>query len=104
MALLEIKGLKTHFKTDDGWLHAVDGVDLHIDAGLPELGLQCEELGFASLRLVGELLDPLLGCRIGGCGLGSGYPTAFLCRCSRRCRRPCPVAPTWWGCRIWERF
>ncbi len=33
MALLEIKGLKTHFKTDDGWLHAVDGVDMHIDAG-----------------------------------------------------------------------
>ena len=32
MALLEIKGLKTHFKTDDGWLHAVDGVDLTIDA------------------------------------------------------------------------
>jgi peptide/nickel transport system ATP-binding protein len=24
MALLEIQGLKTHFKTDDGWLHAVD--------------------------------------------------------------------------------
>ena len=33
MAMLEIKGLKTHFKTDDGWLHAVDGVDLSIDAG-----------------------------------------------------------------------
>jgi peptide/nickel transport system ATP-binding protein len=33
MSLLEIKGLKTHFKTDDGWLHAVDGVDLAIDAG-----------------------------------------------------------------------
>jgi len=33
MAMLEIQGLKTHFKTDDGWLHAVDGVDLHIDAG-----------------------------------------------------------------------
>jgi len=33
MALLEIKGLKTHFKTDDGWLHAVDGVDIRIDAG-----------------------------------------------------------------------
>ena len=31
--LLEIKGLKTHFKTDDGWLHAVDGVDLTIDRG-----------------------------------------------------------------------
>ena len=33
MPMLEIKGLKTHFKTDDGWLHAVDGVDMHIDAG-----------------------------------------------------------------------
>jgi peptide/nickel transport system ATP-binding protein len=33
MALLDIKGLKTHFQTDDGWLHAVDGVDLSIDAG-----------------------------------------------------------------------
>jgi peptide/nickel transport system ATP-binding protein len=33
MALLEIKGLKTHFKTDDGWMHAVDGVDLTIDRG-----------------------------------------------------------------------
>jgi peptide/nickel transport system ATP-binding protein len=33
MALLEIKGLKTHFKTEDGWLHAVDGVDMQLDAG-----------------------------------------------------------------------
>jgi peptide/nickel transport system ATP-binding protein len=33
MAMLEIQGLKTHFKTDDGWLHAVDGVDIAIDAG-----------------------------------------------------------------------
>jgi len=33
MALLEIQGLKTHFKTDDGWLHAVDGVDMSVDAG-----------------------------------------------------------------------
>ena len=31
MALLEIKGLKTHFKTDEGWLHAVDGVDITIE-------------------------------------------------------------------------
>jgi len=31
--LLDIQGLKTHFKTDDGWLHAVDGVDLSVDAG-----------------------------------------------------------------------
>jgi len=33
MPLLDIQGLKTHFKTDDGWLHAVDGVDLSVDAG-----------------------------------------------------------------------
>ena len=33
MPLLDIQGLKTHFKTDDGWLHAVDGVDLSLDAG-----------------------------------------------------------------------
>ncbi|NDH51704.1 MAG: ABC transporter ATP-binding protein [Betaproteobacteria bacterium] len=33
MALLDIRGLKTHFKTDEGWVHAVDGVDMHIDAG-----------------------------------------------------------------------
>ena len=31
--LLEIKGLKTHFATDDGVLQAVDGVDLTIDKG-----------------------------------------------------------------------
>jgi peptide/nickel transport system ATP-binding protein len=33
MPLLEIKGLKTHFATDEGWVHAVDGVDLVIDRG-----------------------------------------------------------------------
>jgi peptide/nickel transport system ATP-binding protein len=31
--LLDIRGLKTHFRTDDGWLHAVDGVDLAVDRG-----------------------------------------------------------------------
>ena len=31
--LLEVKGLKTHFATEDGWIHAVDGVDLAIDRG-----------------------------------------------------------------------
>ena len=32
-ALLEIRGLKTHFATEDGMVHAVDGVDLAIDRG-----------------------------------------------------------------------
>jgi len=31
--LLEIKGLKTHFATDDGMLQAVDGVDITINKG-----------------------------------------------------------------------
>src|SRR3954447_7948696 len=31
--LLEIRGLKTHFKTDDGMVRAVDGVDLVIARG-----------------------------------------------------------------------
>jgi len=31
--LLDIRGLKTHFATDEGWVHAVDGVDLRIDRG-----------------------------------------------------------------------
>ncbi len=32
-AVLEIRGLKTHFKTDDGLVRAVDGVDLTIARG-----------------------------------------------------------------------
>src|SRR5438067_12055623 len=31
--LLDIRGLKTHFSTEDGMVHAVDGVDLAIDRG-----------------------------------------------------------------------
>jgi peptide/nickel transport system ATP-binding protein len=31
--LLEIDGLKVHFRTDDGWVRAVDGVDIGIDRG-----------------------------------------------------------------------
>jgi peptide/nickel transport system ATP-binding protein len=31
--LLEIRGLKTHFKTDDGMVRAVDGVDLTVGRG-----------------------------------------------------------------------
>ena len=31
--LLEIKGLKTYFATDEGMVHAVDGVDLGVDRG-----------------------------------------------------------------------
>jgi peptide/nickel transport system ATP-binding protein len=33
MPLLDIRDLKVHFKTDDGWLHAVDGVSLAVERG-----------------------------------------------------------------------
>src|SRR6266496_4965538 len=32
-ALLDIRGLKTHFATDDGIVQAVDGVDLTVERG-----------------------------------------------------------------------
>src|SRR5712691_9462248 len=32
-ALLDIRGLKTHFASDEGMVHAVDGVDLAIERG-----------------------------------------------------------------------
>ncbi|MEZ5816543.1 MAG: ABC transporter ATP-binding protein [Hyphomicrobiaceae bacterium] len=31
--ILQVRGLHTHFKTDDGWVRAVDGVDISINAG-----------------------------------------------------------------------
>jgi peptide/nickel transport system ATP-binding protein len=31
--LLSIEGLKVHFRTDDGWVRAVDGVDIGVDRG-----------------------------------------------------------------------
>jgi peptide/nickel transport system ATP-binding protein len=57
MALLEIKGLRTHFKTDDGWLHAVDGVDIAIDRGetvgvVGESGCGKSVMAMTVLRLI----------------------------------------------------
>jgi peptide/nickel transport system ATP-binding protein len=31
--ILDISGLKVHFRTDDGWVRAVDGVDIGVDRG-----------------------------------------------------------------------
>ena len=31
--MLDIRDLRVHFRTDDGWLHAVDGVDVAVDRG-----------------------------------------------------------------------
>ena len=55
--LLEIRGLKTHFATDDGWVHAVDGVDLHVDEGetlgiVGESGSGKSVTAFTVMRLI----------------------------------------------------
>lgn len=57
--LLEIKGLKTYFYTDDGVVKAVDGVDFHVNAGevlglVGESGCGKSVTSFSILRLVGS--------------------------------------------------
>jgi peptide/nickel transport system ATP-binding protein len=59
LRLLDIRGLKTHFKTDDGWLHAVDGVDIAIDRGetvgvVGESGCGKSVTAMSVLRLIAE--------------------------------------------------
>ena len=34
LPLVETKGLKKHFRVPDGWLHAVDGIDISIGEGM----------------------------------------------------------------------
>jgi peptide/nickel transport system ATP-binding protein len=55
--LLDVKGLKTHFATDDGWVHAVDGVSLHVDEGetlgiVGESGSGKSVTAFTVMRLI----------------------------------------------------
>jgi peptide/nickel transport system ATP-binding protein len=55
--LLDIRGLKTHFATDSGVVHAVDGVDLHVTAGetlgiVGESGSGKSVTAFSTMRLL----------------------------------------------------
>lgn len=56
-ALLQVKGLKTYFYTDDGVVKAVDGVDFHVNAGeilglVGESGCGKSVTSFSVMRLV----------------------------------------------------
>jgi ABC-type dipeptide/oligopeptide/nickel transport system ATPase component len=64
--LLDIKGLKTHFKTDDGWMHAVDGVDMAIDGG--------ETLGVVGESGCGKSVTALTIMRLIACRPGASPP------------------------------
>ena len=73
--MLEIKGLKVHFDTEEGVLQAVDGVDLGIDAGetlgvVGESGCGKSVTALTVMRLLGDAAgthrrrrDPLAGAR-----------------------------------------
>ena len=55
--LLDVRGLKTHFATDEGMVHAVDGVDLYIDRGetlgvVGESGCGKSVTAFSIMRLL----------------------------------------------------
>ena len=57
-SMLEIRGLKTYFYTEDGVVHAVDGVDMALDRGetlgvVGESGCGKSQTMFSVMRLVG---------------------------------------------------
>ncbi len=67
--LLDIQGLKTHFATDDGVVHAVDGVDLTIDRGetlcvVGESGCGKTVTALSVLKLVAMPPGRIVGGRI----------------------------------------
>ena len=80
--MLEIKGLKVHFDTEEGVLYAVDGVDLGIDAG--------ETLGLVGESGCGKSVTALAVMRLLPMPPGRIAPAKFcgggaICSERRRC-------------------
>jgi peptide/nickel transport system ATP-binding protein len=80
--LLEIRGLKTHFATEDGMVQAVDGVDLTIARG--------ETLGVVGESGCGKTVTALTVLKLIAMPPGASSPArssgrgAISCRCARR--------------------
>src|SRR5436190_24262013 len=67
--LLDIRGLKTHFVTDDGVVHAVDGVDLTVERGetvcvVGESGCGKTVTALSDLKLVAKRPGRIVGGQI----------------------------------------
>src|SRR5260370_36937137 len=65
-ALLDIRGLKTHFATDDGIVQAVDGVDLTVGRGETVCGVGGSGGGQTVTRVAGPKLSALPPVGSGG--------------------------------------
>jgi ABC-type glutathione transport system ATPase component len=76
--LLEIRGLRTYFATDDGWVHAVDGVGLTIDRG--------ETVGIVGESGCGKTVTAHSVVKLAA---ASGPPGVVSCGSSSRLRARC---------------
>src|SRR5580704_17365678 len=84
--LLEIRGLKTHFRTDDGMVRAVDGVDLVIDRGetlgvVGESGCGMTVTAMTVLKLI--QMPPAASSRAACCGRAATSCHSAPMRCGR---------------------
>jgi len=82
-ALLDIRGLKTHFATDDGIVRAVDGVDLTVERGetvcvVGESGCGKTVTALSVLKLIA--MPPGASSAGRSCGRAA---TSFRCRRTR---------------------
>ena len=89
--LLDIRGLKTHFATDDGIVHAVDGVDLAIGRGetvgvVGESGCGKTVTAMSVLKLIADAARPHRRRRR-SCGRAATSSRSTPTRCARSARK-----------------
>ena len=100
--LLDIRGLKTHFRTEDGMVHAVDGVDVRIHRGetvgiVGESGCGKTVTAMSVLKLIAMPPGEIVAGQILWRGPGPGPPPPPGTRRGRRKENAHPFPGT--GCR-----